>query len=107
MDETREPASRPCEGMRGRVGRRPARSRCRPRLTPLALVVALGLASCERTATKADYVDARVAAECAERSGESFTLCRLEVIKRYMKVPLDEMQAQFPAPQPDDRMGCS
>ena len=98
--------------MRARVRQRsePAR-RVMPRsrvAASIALLIAGStLASCERTPTKADYVDDRVAAECAGRTGEAFTLCRLEVIKKYMHVPLDQMQAQFPAPEIQDRLGCS
>jgi len=71
------------------------------------LLPGLLLAGCERTPTKADYVDARVVVECAGRTGEAFTLCRLEVIKKYLPVPLEQMQRDFPAPVFEDRMGCS
>jgi hypothetical protein len=71
------------------------------------LATSLVAASCERTPTKADYVDSRVVAECAGRSGEAFTLCRLEVIKKYLDVPLEDMKKQFPAPVYKDRMGCA
>ncbi|MBK7950117.1 MAG: hypothetical protein IPK00_15505 [Deltaproteobacteria bacterium] len=79
-----------------------------PRRAVAALLAAgLALASCERTPTKAEYVDDRVAVECAGRSGDAFTLCRLEVIKKYMHVPLETLQSQFPAPVRKDRMGCA
>lgn len=87
-----------------------ASSPARRFLAPLFAVLLLPnllLAGCERKATKADYVDARIAAECADRTGEAFTLCRLEVIKKYMSVSLEQMQRDFPAPVFEDRMGCS
>ena len=40
-------------------------------------------------------------------TGEAFALCRLEVIKKYLPVPLEQMQRDFPAPVFEDRMGCS
>lgn len=72
------------------------------------LVMLVVLASCERAPTKAEYVDGRVAVECEGQSGEAFTLCRLEVIKKYMDVPLEEMQKHFPPPPPPkSRLACS
>jgi len=66
------------------------------------------LASCERTDTKAEFVDSRVTVECAAQSGEAFALCRLEVIKKYMDVPLEEMQKNLPPPPPpESRLACS
>lgn len=85
--------------------------RPRPRRAAPGVVVGLALAalvgaSCERTPTKSDYIDARVQVECGGRTGEAFRLCRLEVIKKYMRVPLEELQAQFPPPKVEGRMGC-
>lgn len=80
----------------------------RPALVPVALAGLLCLASCEPTPRKSDYVGARIAIECEGRSGEEFRSCRIEVIKRYMDVPLREMQERFPSPAPDGRrLGCS
>ncbi|MFO0689700.1 MAG: hypothetical protein U0900_13415 [Myxococcota bacterium] len=76
------------------------------RIGAALLVAGLALASCERTPTRAEYVDDRVAAECAGRTGDAFTACRLDVIKKYLDVPLEEMQKQFPAPVRKDRLGC-
>lgn len=74
----------------------------------VALVMLFVLASCEQAPTKAQYVDGRVTVECQGRSGEAFTLCRLEVIKKYMDVPLEEMQKQLPPPPaPTSRLACS
>jgi hypothetical protein len=78
----------------------------RPRMIALALSV-LALASCERTATKAEFVDHRVTVECADTSGEAFTLCRLEIIKKYMDVPLQEMQKNLPPPPLESPFACS
>lgn len=86
---------------------RSRRPRSATRIVAALLAASLALASCERTPTKAEYVDDRIAVECAGRSGEAFTLCRLEVIKKYMDVPLETMQSQFPAPVRKDRMGCA
>jgi|JI10StandDraft_1071094.scaffolds.fasta_scaffold143751_4 hypothetical protein len=75
---------------------------------PIALVTAaLMLTSCERSATKAEFVDHRVAVECADESGEAYKLCRLEVIKKYMDVPLEEMQKNLPPPPPTNPFACS
>lgn len=82
--------------------RRPARRAILAGLFPL-----LFASSCERVPTKADYVGSRVEVECEGQSGEAFTLCRIEVIKRYMDVPFEEMQKRFPPPPPKpDRLGC-
>ncbi|MEZ4334578.1 MAG: hypothetical protein R3F35_22715 [Myxococcota bacterium] len=95
---------------RRRAGRSPAGRLRSPGASP-GFVVGLGLAalivaSCERTPTKSDYIDARVQVECADRTGEAFRLCRLDVIKKYMRVPLESLQAQFPPPKVEGRMGC-
>lgn len=68
---------------------------------------ALALASCERTTTKAGFVDHRVTVECQGTTGEAFKLCRLEVIKKYMDVPLEEMQKNLPLPPPSSPFACS
>lgn len=79
----------------------------RPTRVPVALAGLLCLASCEPTPRKSDYVGARIAVECEGRSGESFRSCRIEVIKRYMDVPLHEMQERFPPPPAAGRrVGC-
>jgi hypothetical protein len=79
-----------------------------PRVAPIAVAAAtLVLASCERSATKAQFVDHRVAVECADESGEAFKLCRLEVIKKYMDVPLEEMQKNLPLPPLASPFACS
>jgi hypothetical protein len=88
-----------------RAARPPTRRASRWAIVGLGLA-ALVAASCERTPTKSDYIDARVRAECGDRTGEAFRLCRLEVIKKYMRVPLEELQAQFPPPKVEGRMGC-
>lgn len=82
------------------------RRRVPARSSMLLALAACVVASCERTPTKSDYIDARVQVECAGRSGEAFRLCRLEVIKKYMRVPLEALQAQFPPPEVEGRMGC-
>lgn len=77
------------------------------RLLFASICVLLCATSCERTPRKSDYVGARVQIECEGQTGEAFTLCRIEVIKRYMDVPFEEMQKRFPPPEPKgDRLGC-
>ena len=65
------------------------------------------LASCERPPTKADFVDHRVGIECAGKTGEAFKLCRLDVIKKYLDVPLEQMQATLPPPPAKSVFSCS
>lgn len=78
------------------------------RLSPSVLLFAiLALASCQRTATKAEFVDHRVGVECAGQTGEAFRRCRLEVIKKYMDVTLEEMQKTLPPPPPKSPFACS
>lgn len=101
MNGIQASAASPIDPARSRRPRSPARA------VPALLAAALLIASCERTPTKAEYVDDRIAVECDGRSGEAFGQCRLEVIKKYMHVPLEAMQQQFPAPVRKDRMGCS
>ena len=73
-----------------------------------SLVAFLTLASCERTPTKSDYVRSRVTTECADQTGDAFSLCRLEVIKKYMDASLEDMQKHFPPPPPPkSRLACS
>lgn len=62
------------------------------------LTAAAMLAACERTPSKADYVDEQVRVQCAEQRGEAFKLCRIGVIKQFLDVPLEEMQKRFPPP---------
>lgn len=83
----------------------PKRSRA---LVPVAMLVAiLALASCERTPTKAEFVDHRVEIECAGKTGEAFKLCRLDVIKKYLDVSLEQMQANLPPPPARSVFACS
>lgn len=95
-----------------RVGEQRRAGRTHHRRIPPRVVVVLGLgslvfASCEREPTKSDYIDARVKVECAGQTGEAFRSCRLEVIKKYMRVPLEELQSQFPPPAVGGRTGCA
>lgn len=77
-------------------------------LRPIGLlVVSLVLASCERTPTKAEFVDHRVEVECAGKTGEAFKLCRLDVIKKYLDVSLEQMQANLPPPPARSVFACS
>ena len=73
----------------------------------LALLAGLALASCQRSATKAEFVDHRVGVECAGQTGEAFKLCRLGVIRKYLDVPLEEMQKTLPPPPPKSPFACS
>ncbi len=72
----------------------------------VALAALVGAASCEREPTKSDYVSARVTEVCAGRKGEALQLCRLAIIKRFKDVPLEEMQARYPKPEPRQRPAC-
>ncbi len=77
----------------------------------LSLVLALtwgGVWSgCSAEPTKSQYVSAVVRAECAGLRGTEAQGCRVAVIKRFSKVPLEEMKAKYPAPAPPDRPSCS
>jgi hypothetical protein len=64
------------------------------------------LASCERTPSKSDYVSARVRETCGHLPAKDAQNCRIEVIKRFSDVPLEEMQKRYPPPEPRDRPSC-
>ena len=72
----------------------------------LFLLAALGLASCERTPSKSDYVSAQVTALCEGQSGDELRACRIAVIKQFKDTPLEEMQRRFPPPEPRPRPSC-
>lgn len=75
---------------------------------PIGLLAAIFLlASCERTPTKAEFVDHRVRIECDGKTGEEFRLCRLDVIKKYLDVSLEQMQATLPPPPVKSAFSCS
>jgi hypothetical protein len=63
-------------------------------------------ASCERTPSKSDYVSARVRETCGELDAKAAQSCRIEVIKQFTDVPLEEMQRRYPPPEPRDRPSC-
>lgn len=65
---------------------------------PLILAASALLAACERTPSKADYVDEQVRIQCSNERGEAFKLCRIGVIKQFLDVPIEEMQKRFPPP---------
>ncbi len=67
------------------------------RVLLVVAAVAIG-GACERTPTKADYVDEQVRVQCADQRGEEFKLCRIGVIKQFLDVPLGEMQKRHPPP---------
>ncbi len=62
---------------------------------------------CHGEPTKSQYVSAVVRQECAGMRGMPAQACRVRVIKRFADVPLSEMQAQYPPPEPPLRPSCS
>jgi hypothetical protein len=95
-------------GTPGSVARGETMSKRSSAAAPIALLAAmLALASCERTPTKAEFVDHRVGIECAGKTGEAYKLCRLDVIKKYLDVSLEQMQATLPPPPARSVFSCS
>ncbi|MCH7866875.1 MAG: hypothetical protein IH881_04215 [Myxococcales bacterium] len=83
-----------------------------PRLYPVrawlaSLILMLAWGGCSAEPTKSQYVSSVVAVECAEGNGSERRECRIEVIKRFLDVSLEEMKAQYPKPDPPLRPGCS
>lgn len=72
----------------------------------LFLLLAVVLASCDRTPSKSDYVSAQVTALCEGQSGDALRACRIAVIKQFQDTPLEEMQRRFPPPEPRPRPSC-
>lgn len=85
---------------------RPRGSARRHAAVLLFLVVALALASCERTPSKSDYVSARVSELCKGETGDALRACRIAVIKQFADTPLEELQQRFPPPEPRPRPSC-
>ena len=54
----------------------------------------LAWGGCSAEPTKSQYVSSVVAVECAEGNGSERRECRIEVIKRFLDVSLEEMKAQ-------------
>ncbi len=71
------------------------------------LTLAVLFGGCRSEPTKSQYVSARVGEECGELRGTVAQSCRIGVIKRYADVPLEQMKAEFPEPEPPIRPGCA
>ncbi len=71
------------------------------------LAIVFGFGGCQSEPTKSQYVSAVVRQECAGLRGTEAQSCRIAVIKRFADVPLSEMKAQYPPPDPPDRPSCS
>ena len=72
-----------------------------------AALTIVGIASCERTPSKSDYVSAQVSALCKGQSSDELRACRIAVIKQFSDTPLEEMQRRFPPPEPRARPSCA
>lgn len=77
----------------------------KPWLASLSLILVWG--GCTAEPTKSQYVSSIVQRECAEGNGTERRECRIEVIKRYLDVSLEELRAQYPKPAPPTRPSCS
>ena len=87
------------------IGESTMRLQSKPWLANLVLVSIWG--GCTAEPTKSQYVSSIVQRECAEGTGSERRECRIEVIKRFLDVSLEEMKAQFPEPEPPIRPSCS
>lgn len=72
----------------------------------IATLAILALASCERTASKSDYVSARVAELCQGEANEDPQACRLAVIKQFLPMSLEELKRRYPKPELQNRPSC-
>ena len=77
-------------------------------LRAVCAVAALLLSlSCERPASKSDYVSARVSEMCQGDSRDELQTCRIAVIKQFKDVPLEELRRRYPEPEPRPRPSCA
>ena len=73
----------------------------------LCLVLASAWGGCTAEPTKSQYVSSVVNRECSHLTGTKNQKCRIEVIKRFSGVSLEEMKANYPVPEPADRPSCA
>jgi len=68
-----------------------------------------GWPACDYHPTKSEYVSAVVRRECPPEEAkdtQALQACRLEVIKRFTDVPLEQMERLYPPPEPRPRPSC-
>jgi hypothetical protein len=73
----------------------------------MSLTLMLAWGGCAAEPTKSQYVSAVVTQECSKFVGSERRECRIEVIKRFIDVSLEEMKANYPEPEPPSRPGCA
>ena len=76
------------------------------RIIALGLLIVVAWSGCSYEPTKSQYVSAIVQENCSEYSGTDKQSCRIWIIKKYTRVSLEEMKAEFPEPEPPGRPGC-
>ncbi len=103
--EARREAARATTGASAGLGA--GRSAVPGAIACVILGVVFSFGGCHGEPTKSQYVSAVVRQECGGMRGMPAQACRVGVIKRFADVPLSEMQAQYPPPEPPVRPSCS
>jgi len=72
----------------------------------LSIALLLLAGSCQRTATKSQYISSQVTVVCADTKSDALRACRIEVIKTLSSFTLEELKQKYPEPVLADRPGC-